>query len=188
MLDRHLSDHSVVVNAVMGDEKVKSLWLEADDLLYKTINSGHCVYIAGNGGSAADAQHFAAEIVGRFIAERKGYPALALTTDTSILTAIGNDYGFDKIFSRQLDALAGDGDCFVAISTSGNSQNIINTLNLAKNKGIKTILLSGNTGGKARDLADIAIVVPSNNTAYIQELHQIFYHSWCASFDKRIVS
>jgi len=142
--------------------------------------------LAGNGGSAADAQHIAAELVGRYGFDRPSIPSLALTTDTSNLTAIGNDYGYDKVFSRQLEGMGQEGDIFIGISTSGNSLNIINAFNSAKNKGITTVALTGRDGGEMAKLADVALVVPSNSTPRIQESHILIGHIICDIIEKEI--
>lgn len=147
--------------------------------IVNSIKKGGKLLIAGNGGSAADAQHFAAEIVGRFVQERKGYPAIALTTDTSILTAIGNDYGYDMIFSRQIEALGNNGDVFIGISTSGNSVNIIKAIEVAKSKGLKIIGLTGKDGGKMKDICDLCLVFNYKETARVQEHHLMSYHLIC---------
>ncbi|WP_457612492.1 D-sedoheptulose 7-phosphate isomerase [Methanocaldococcus sp.] len=160
---------------------------KAIEIIVKELKNGNKVLICGNGGSAADAQHFAAEIVGRFKLERKGFPAIALTTDTSILTAIGNDYGFDKIFERQVEALGKKGDILVSISTSGNSENVIRAVNKAKEIGIFTIGLLGKGGGKLKDIVDLALIVPSNDTARIQECHLTIYHVICEEVEKRMI-
>ena len=139
--------------------------------------------ICGNGGSAADAQHFAAELTGRYKTERRGLPGIALTTDTSALTAIGNDYGYDRVFDRQTEALANKGDLLIGISTSGNSKNIISALKLAKEMGCKTIGLTGRDGGAMNDVCDINLVVPSDNTPRIQEMHILFIHTICQIID-----
>lgn len=150
-----------------------------------SINSGGTLFLAGNGGSAADAQHIAAEFTGRFVKERKSLPAIALTTDTSALTAIGNDYGFDRIFSRQLEGLGRNGDLLIVISTSGNSVNLIEACNQAAKMGIKTIGLLGKTGGKLKDIVDKAIIVPSDVTARIQEMHILIGHIICEYIDEK---
>ncbi len=152
-------------------------------LIGKRLKNGNKVLICGNGGSAADSQHFAAEIVGRFEKERKGYPAIALTTDTSALTAIGNDYGFEKIFSRQVEALGEKGDILIGISTSGNSQNIIEAVKVAKEIGIFTVGFLGKDGGKMKDIVDKAFIVKSNNTARVQEVHLTLEHAICRVLD-----
>ncbi|WP_293443675.1 D-sedoheptulose 7-phosphate isomerase [Persephonella sp.] len=152
-------------------------------LIAKRLKIGNKVLICGNGGSAADAQHFAAEIVGRFEKERKGYPAIALTTDTSALTAIGNDYGFEHIFSRQVEALGKKGDILIGISTSGNSQNVINAVKVAKNMGIFTVGFLGKDGGKLKEIVDTAFIVNHQKTARIQEVHLTLEHAICNIID-----
>ena len=142
--------------------------------------------LAGNGGSAADAQHIAAELVGRYGFDRPSIPSLALTTDTSNLTAIGNDYGYDQVFSRQLDGMGQSGDIFIGISTSGNSQNIINAFEVAKKKNIFSVALVGKDGGKMAQMADIALVVPSDSTPRIQEAHILIGHILCDIIEKEI--
>ncbi len=152
--------------------------------LYK--ESDKKTILAGNGGSAADAQHIAAELVGRYGFDRPSIPSLALTTDTSNLTAIGNDYGYDQVFSRQLEGMGQEGDIFFGISTSGNSQNIINAFESAKKKGITTIALVGRDGGKMAQMADIALVVPSESTPRIQESHILIGHIICDIIEKEV--
>ena len=137
------------------------------------------LFLFGNGGSAADSQHIAAEFIGRFQKERRSLPAVALTTDSSILTSLGNDYSFDIIFSRQLEGLASEGDIAFGISTSGNSANVIEGINTAKKKGMKTISLTGCDGGKLSKLTDISMVVPSKVTARVQETHSCIAHIIC---------
>lgn len=160
-------------------EQVSKLCVE----LYKGKNK---TILAGNGGSAADAQHIAAELVGRYGFDRPSMPSLALTTDTSCLTAIGNDYGYDKIFSRQLEGMGQEGDLFIGISTSGNSKNIINAFEIAKQKGITTVALVGRDGGEMAKMADIALVVPSDSTPRIQESHILIGHIICDIIEKEI--
>jgi len=142
--------------------------------------------LAGNGGSAADAQHIAAELVGRYGFDRPSIPSLALTTDTSNLTAIGNDYGYDKVFSRQLEGMGQSGDIFIGISTSGNSENILNAFDVAKNKNILSVALVGKDGGEMAKMADIALVVPSDSTPRIQESHILIGHILCDIIEKEI--
>ena len=147
---------------------------------------GRKIIIAGNGGSAADAQHFVAEFVGRFKINRASLPAISFTTDSSILTAISNDYSFDDVFSRQCESLLSKNDVIVGISTSGNSKNVINGLNVAKKMGIKTIGLLGNDGGKIKDCTDISIIINSNDTARIQEAHRVILHVICDIVEQKL--
>ncbi len=142
--------------------------------------------IAGNGGSAADAQHISTELVVRMNYNRKAFPSIALTTDTSAITAIGNDYDFDKIFSRQIDAIGREEDVFLAISTSGNSENIVNALKTAKKNKLKCLGLLGNKGGKCIKFCDDAFIVNSENPSRIQEIHIIFYHIMCSIVENSI--
>jgi D-sedoheptulose 7-phosphate isomerase len=143
------------------------------------LRAGGKVLVFGNGGSASDAQHFAAELVGRFVRERRAIPAVALTTDTSILTAIGNDYGFDRVFSRQIEALGRAGDVALGITTSGASANVVAALDLARAAGLVTVALTGRDGGLAGRAADIHVNVPSSNTARVQEVHRTLLHAIC---------
>jgi D-sedoheptulose 7-phosphate isomerase len=156
---------------------------ECAEMLYKTFVEGKKVLICGNGGSAADAQHLAAEFVGRFETERKALPAIALTTDTSALTALGNDYGFERIFSRQIEALGKKNDLLIAISTSGTSSNVNAAVMTARQIGCKTIGLTGSTGKKIASLCDKSILVPTTRTARIQEAHIVIGHIWCEIID-----
>ena len=153
--------------------------MRAAGYMLETIQSGKKIMVCGNGGSAADAQHFAAEMVGRFRRERRPWGAIALTTDTSILTAVGNDYSFEEIFARQVEALASPGDLFLGISTSGGSGNVLNAALCARIKGIKTVGLLGNDGGSISRSVDCAVIVPCNVTARIQEVHSFVLHVWC---------
>jgi D-sedoheptulose 7-phosphate isomerase len=145
------------------------------------------ILVCGNGGSAADAQHFAAEIVGRFERERQAYPAVALTTDTSILTAIANDYGFEEVFSRQVSGLGASGDILIGISTSGNSGNVIRAAEAASDLGMTTIGLLGRDGGRLKRLMDHALVIPGEVTARIQEVHSFILHYWAWYIENGIV-
>ena len=157
--------------------------VRAAQLMVQTLQNGRKILLCGNGGSAADSQHIAAELTGRYKTERRGLPAIALTTDTSALTAIANDFGYDKVFSRQVEALANKGDLVIGISTSGNSANILLALEQAKSLGCTTLGLTGNSGGKMNALCDINLVVPSNNTPRIQEMHILFGHILCQIVD-----
>lgn len=153
------------------------------ELVTNTLLAGGKILLAGNGGSAADAQHIAAELAGRYVKERKALPGIALTVDTSAMTAIGNDYGFDYIFSRQLEAMARPDDLFIAISTSGNSKNILHALNTAREIGCTTLGLSGRDGGQMNQLCDLNIIVPDQVTARIQEMHILIGHIFCNAVD-----
>lgn len=149
------------------------------DLLVDTFRNGNKLLVMGNGGSAADAQHLAGEIVGRFLLERRGLPAIALSTDTSILTALGNDYGFDAIFRRQVEAHAQEGDVVIGISTSGSSPNVRSALCLAREMGCRTVGLLGKDGGSIREMVDIDLTVPGQDTPRIQEGHITIIHILC---------
>lgn len=170
------------------ETELAGLIATAAETMADALSSGKKLLIMGNGGSAADAQHFAAEIVGRFKMERKALPAIALTTDTSALTAIGNDYGFDRIFSRQVEAFAKPGDVVVGISTSGNSPNVALALQSAKDAGCITVALLGKDGGAIKKLADLALIIPSNDTPRIQEGHITTIHIMCDLLEKAIFS
>lgn len=171
-------------------EKVKSdLFPEIEKvakILVDTINNEKKIILFGNGGSAADAQHIAAELSGRYKKERRGLPALALTTDTSALTAIANDYGFDYMFSRQVEALANEGDTIIGISTSGNSANVIKGILEGSKINCTTIALSGKDGGKLKEICDYYIIIPSENTARIQEMHILIGHICCQIIEDNI--
>ncbi len=158
--------------------------IDAARELRHALDRGGKILVAGNGGSAADAQHFTAELVGRYLKERAALAAIALTTDTSILTAVGNDYGFDRVFSRQVEALAREGDVFIAISTSGSSENLMRALEAARAKGVDSIALLGKGGGKMKDMADRVLIVPSNSTPLIQVAHHWIWHTWCDLIDR----
>jgi D-sedoheptulose 7-phosphate isomerase len=149
------------------------------DIITDALKNKKAVYIFGNGGSAADAQHIAAELQGRFLKERPALPATAFTTNTSTLTAIANDYGYDKVFTRQVEASVGKGDVVVAISTSGNSPNVLDALRLARARGAKTIGFAGEAGGKMAELCDVILKVPSRSTPRIQECHILAGHIIC---------
>lgn len=161
---------------------------DAVAMLQNALGDGKKLLVMGNGGSAADAQHFAAEIIGRFKLERRALPAVALTTDTSVLTAIGNDYGFDAVFSRQVEGLGAPGDVVVGISTSGNSTNVLAALAKARELGCRTIALLGRDGGTIKTVADISIIVPSSDTPRIQEGHITIIHIICDLLEKRLFS
>jgi len=171
-----LNEHRDMVDTLIDLEPMIN---QAAVSIVESIMHGHKILIFGNGGSAADAQHFAAELTGRYKRERRGLPAIALTTDTSAITAIGNDYGFNKVFSRQVEALAQKGDVLVGISTSGQSENVLRALELGSTLGCKTISLTGKDGGNIKDVSDISINVAMNNTPRVQEGHITIIHTIC---------
>ena len=167
-------------------ERLSGRLAEAADIIITAYRNGRGVFIFGNGGSAADAQHIAAELVGRYLKERRALKAFALTTDTSILTAVANDYGFDKIFVRQLQAIAQSGDVAIALSTSGNSPNVVLALRQAREMGMKTIALTGMGGGKCAEHADVLLDVPSTETPRVQESHMVTYHTLCELVEEAV--
>lgn len=180
---RQLDDHCRVMTALK--EQADTIATLVDSLT-EALSSGKKILVMGNGGSAADAQHFVAEIVGRFKLERRAYPAIALTTDTSILTAVGNDYGFDQVFSRQVEALAQPGDVVVGISTSGNSENVMRALEAARGAGCRTVGLLGRDGGTIASLVDLSLIVASDDTPRIQEGHGAVIHIICDLVERRL--
>jgi D-sedoheptulose 7-phosphate isomerase len=165
-----------VKERLLSSVQLVSTIARVSELLVSAFEQENKVLLFGNGGSAADAQHIAAEFVGRFAFDRPALPALALSVNSSCVTAIGNDYGFDQVFSRQIEALAHTGDVAIAISTSGTSPNVVTALSLCREKGIHTIALTGRTGGKLRQVADYCICVPSSETPRIQECHILIGH------------
>ena len=172
-------EHAAHVAMFNAMEPLFPMISEVGIAMQNCINNGGKILIMGNGGSAADSQHIAAEIVGRFKKERKGMAAIALTTDTSILTSVGNDYGYDYIFARQIEALCRSEDLVIGITTSGNSANVVRAMEAAKAIGAITVGLTGGTGGKLLSLCDFSLVMPSNVTARIQEAHIFVGHSLC---------
>jgi len=183
---QQIADSAATKQAILENESLVNLLVEVARACVDVYKNGKKILIAGNGGSAADAQHFAAELVGRYGFDRPSLPSLALTTDTSALTAIGNDYGYEYIFSRQLEGLGVEGDLFIGISTSGNSQNVLNAFSAAKERGITTVALVGRDGGKMGQMADYAIIIPSNATPRIQESHLLVEHIICDIIEKEI--
>jgi len=183
---QQISESITVKEAMLADPELIAQIEAVAELIVATYQNGGKVLIAGNGGSAADAQHIAAELVSRFSFERPALPAMALTTDTSILTAISNDYGYESLFSRQLEANARPGDVFIAISTSGNSPNIVRALATASQLDVVSVGLTGATGGKMADLCRYCINVPSTDTPRIQEAHITIGHILCATTEQRL--
>lgn len=167
-------------------ENLSDIIVDAARRIIEAFKADRKLLLIGNGGSAADAQHIATELVGRFKMERKALPAVALTTDTSLLTALANDYGYETVFSRQLEALASDGDVLLAITTSGTSPNILKAVETAHSKGVTVIGLTGESGGKLKNVADLTIMVPSQDTARIQEAHITIGHIICFLVEKEL--
>jgi D-sedoheptulose 7-phosphate isomerase len=174
-----LLESCAVKQRILADSGIMSEAASASSIWVSALGSGHKVLFVGNGGSAADAQHLAAELMGRFKLERRPLPALALTTDTSALTAIGNDYGYDEVFRRQVLAWALPGDVLVALSTSGNSPNVLAAAEAARALGAKVVGFTGQSGGQLRELCDACLCVPSSDTAHIQEAHIALGHILC---------
>ncbi|HZP04452.1 MAG TPA: D-sedoheptulose 7-phosphate isomerase [Terracidiphilus sp.] len=174
-----LIEGMAVVDAVVQDATLHATLADAAVVTAAALKSGRKLMVAGNGGSAADAQHLVAEFVSRLVQDRPAMRAVALTTDTSILTAVGNDYGYERVFERQIEAIGQQGDVFMGISTSGNSPNVLRALELSRTLGITTIGLTGKTGGKMRGLCDYLIAIPSDVTMYIQQAHLALEHIFC---------
>ena len=164
---------------VLADDVIHTAVVEAGEITAKAMKDGRKLMVCGNGGSAADSQHLVAEFVSRLTVDRPALRSIALTTDTSILTAIGNDYSYDNVFERQVEALANTGDVLLAISTSGNSKNCVKALKLARTMGVHTIAYTGNDGGTMKEFADINVVIPSSTTMNIQESHLALEHIFC---------
>jgi D-sedoheptulose 7-phosphate isomerase len=181
MIQKELQSHKETIDKTI--ETMIPDIQKASILMIHTLKTGGKILLCGNGGSAADAQHIAAELTGRYKSERKGLPAIALTTDSSALTAISNDYGYEHVFGRQVEALANKGDLLIGISTSGNSINIISALTYAKTLGCQTLGFSGRNGGKMNEVCDTNLVIPSNNTPRIQEMHILIGHILCQAVD-----
>lgn len=182
-LNKTIQDHLQVVKQL--EEACGEEICQAADLCQDALDSGHKLFFCGNGGSAADCQHLAAELVVRFTRERQGLPAIALTTDTSILTACGNDYGYDRVFSRQVEALGRIGDVLLAFSTSGNSVNVLEAVRRAQEAGMFTVGFTGSKGGEMAELCELCITVPADVTARIQECHILLGHWLCDELERR---
>ena len=182
----YLNESINVKTRLLNDEIIIGKINKAFNLILESLDKGGKIIFAGNGGSAADSQHLAAEFVSRFMFDRPGLPSIALTTDTSVITAIGNDYGYKLLFKRQLQALANINDIFIGISTSGNSKNIINALEFCNEINIKSIGLTGSNKGIMNSLCSLTIEVPSNKTSFIQESHIAIGHILCMLVEKKL--
>jgi D-sedoheptulose 7-phosphate isomerase len=182
---KRLIEGTAVLQAVAADSALHAALEEAAEKTAAAMKSGHKLMVAGNGGSAADAQHVVAEFVSRLCEERPAMRAVALTTNSSVLTAVGNDYGYERVFGRQIEALGQAGDVFMAISTSGNSPNVLHALERAREMGIATIGLCGRTGGSMPPLCDYCIRIPSDVTMYIQQAHLALEHIFCAMVERK---
>ncbi|MEE4203693.1 MAG: SIS domain-containing protein [Halieaceae bacterium] len=176
LVEQHIQDHQRVVAKLAALAPGIASWGQR---VATALAAGRRVFLCGNGGSAADAQHIAAELVGRFVGDRRSLPAIALTTDTSALTAIANDYGYEAVFSRQLEGLAQPGDVLIAISTSGNSGNVLAAARTGRSMGVEVLGLLGGSGGELLEACDDSLVVPSTTTARIQECHIMIGHMLC---------
>jgi len=179
LVQKQLKQSLETMTRVLHDEAIHKAVVEAGRITAESMQAGGKLMVCGNGGSAADAQHLVAEFVSRLTVDRPALRAVALTTDTSILTAIGNDYSYDNVFERQVEALGRAGDVLLAISTSGNSKNCVKALKLAKTMGIHTVAYTGNQGGAMAALADINVIIPSDTTMNIQESHLALEHIFC---------
>ena len=176
LIKKHILEHRAALATIPNLDKMIQV---VGNLLSSCLENGRTIFWCGNGGSASDSQHLAGELVGRFIDERKPLKSIALTADSAVMTCIVNDYGYDHIFSRQIEALGSKGDVLVGITTSGNSKNVLNAFEVAKNKGVRTIGLLGKGGGVAKDLVDKSIIISSNSTARVQEMHILIGHILC---------
>lgn len=179
LVRRQLQQSIETMSAVLADDAIHEAVVEAGRITADAMKQGRKLLVCGNGGSAADSQHLVAEFVSRLTVDRPALRAIALTTDTSILTAIGNDYSYDNVFERQVEALGLPGDVLLAISTSGNSKNCVKALKLARQMGLHTVAYTGNGGGAMKDLADINVIIPSKTTMNIQESHLALEHIFC---------
>lgn len=184
LLQRSLQEHLDAIQALL---QTRIAEIErSGEMICAALDQGHKILLCGNGGSAADAQHIAAELVGRFELERRAWPSIALTTDTSALTALSNDFGYEEVFARQVQALASEGDVLIALSTSGASRNVINAAEAARKLNCQTIALTGGTGEPLASLCDLSVSVPSQRTSRIQEAHITIGHLWCEMVDAQL--
>lgn len=186
ILKKNLQENKELIERMQKDEKLTQLIEDVSKKIIECYKNGGKTIFFGNGGSAADAQHAAAEFIGKYFKERKALPSIALTTNTSALTAIGNDYSYDEVFKRQLEGLLNEGDVVVGISTSGNSPNVVKALEYAKNNGAITVALVGAKKCRLEEIADICIKIPSESTPRIQEMHELLLHTICEIVEKEL--
>ena len=185
MIHPYLEESIALQKKVLEDKAIAATFDKIVHTTLASIKNGGKILVAGNGGSAADAQHFAAEFVAMYKIDRRAHPALALTTDTSVLTAVSNDHHFDRVFARQVEALGTKGDILFLLTTSGNSKNLLNAVHVAKQRGVTTVALLGKGGGPMKGLADYEIIVPSDNVPRIQEVQKLILHSVAEEVEKR---
>ena len=185
-ITNYMNETYAMQNTMLNDENLISTVEEISNLMVDCYKKGNKVLLAGNGGSAGDAQHIAGELVNKFFIDRKGLAGIALSTDTSVMTAVGNDYSFDDVFKKQIEAIGKEGDIFIGISTSGNSKDIVKGLEICKEMGIKTVGLTGEKESKMSELCDITLKIPSTCTPHVQEGHIVCYHMICALVEDAI--
>ena len=185
-MERYFKEAIDLLEKILREQAMVGALRETVEAVKDCLRNGNKLLIAGNGGSAADSQHFAAELVGKFLKERKPFAAIALTVDTSILTSWSNDVSFETVFARQVEALGKPGDVFIAISTSGNSKNLVAALKKAKELGLRTVGLLGNAGGAMKELCDVAVIVPDDSTPRIQQVHEIAFHAICEEVEREL--
>ena len=188
LVTARIRESIIVKQAILEDESLLNLIQELALACVHSLKQGGKLFFFGNGGSAADAQHLAAELVGRYLRERRAIPAIALTTNSSCITAIGNDYSFEEVFARQIEALGNKGDVAVGISTSGNSLNVLRALQSAKNKGMATAAMTGKTGGKLKEFAEYCLCIPSEQAPRIQEGHILLGHVLCEIIEESLAN
>lgn len=186
LMKQRIGESIEVKKGLLENEKLLSTLESLTSEIVTAIKSGHKLVLCGNGGSASDTLHFAGEIVGRFVRERSAWPAVVLNADVATMTAIGNDYGYDDVFARQAQGHCQEGDVFIGISTSGNSENVLRAVNMAKSKGCKTAALLGKDGGKIGKVVDYPLIVPCNTTARVQESHILLIHIMCELSEKEL--
>lgn len=186
LMKQRISESIEVKEGLLENENLLNTLEGLTDEIIKAIKGGNKLVLCGNGGSASDALHFAGEIVGRFVRERSAWPAVVLNADVATMTAIGNDYGYDDVFARQAQGHCQEGDVFIGISTSGNSENVLRAVNMAKSKGCKTAALLGKDGGKIGKVVDYPLIVPCNTTARVQESHILLIHIMCELSEKEL--